>query len=196
MLKETSDYDKQLVEEIKRGSHQAFKQLFERYWDRLYAVALNRLGSAAEAEDLIQQLFMDIWFRKESIEIKHSISAYLHSALKYLIIGHIKQQSRRKKYVDLITRQYYESNYLDTETQFSYKELNDKLEEQVEQLPDRCKEVFKLSRYEHYSHKEVANELGISYKTVENHIGKAIKLIRPSLEKMISILLIVLPISM
>lgn len=189
MSQNIQNEDQLLIQKINEGNKEAFEQLFKKYWKKLFAVAINRLQSETLAEDMIQELFTDLWSRRASLEINTSVAAYLYTALKYLIIRHIKKSSRTDKYVDMIMRQY-EINDLSTENQVQYQQLSDELDRQVEALPARCRQVFKMSRYEQLTHKEIADKLNISYKTVENHINRALQTLRPSLEKVVSILLI------
>src|SRR5699024_948439 len=100
----------------------------------------------------------------------------------------IKAEATREKY-EKMTIQFYETNGLATEHQFSENYLREEMEKQVERLPDRCREVLELSRMEQLSHKEIAEKLNISPKTVENHIGSALKVLRPHLERVVSIIL-------
>lgn len=179
--------DKQLIQLIKKGNKDGFEQLFNRYWESLFAAAMHRLQSEERAKDVLQELFTDLWEKRESLNI-HNVGGYLFTALKHRIINHIKAETAREKYEQMTIR-YYETNGLATEHQFSQRYLEEEMDRKVQELPDRCREVFELSRKKQLSHKEIGERLDISPKTVENHIGRALKVLRPHLRKVVMVLL-------
>jgi len=180
--------DEQLIELIAEDNPTAFKQLFNRYWEPLFAAAVHRLQSDELAKDVLQELFIDLWEKRRSLNIQSNVGGYLFTALKHRIINKIKAESTREKYEQMII-QFYETNSLATEHQFYRNHLQEEMEKKVGELPDRCREVFKLSRMEQLSHKEIGQKLNISPKTVENHIGRALKVLRPHLKKIVGFLL-------
>lgn len=180
--------DDQLLEYIGKGDRKAFEQLFNRYWESLFAASLQRLQSEQLAKDVLQELFIELWEKHESLNISSNVSGYLFTALKHRVINKIKAETTRVKY-EKMTIRYYEINGLATEHQFSRNYLQEEMESKVKQLPDRCREVFELSRIEQLSHKEIGERLNISPKTVENHIGRALKVLRPYLKQVVSVLM-------
>lgn len=178
--------DGQLLENIGKGDREAFEQLFDRYWESLFAAAMHRLQSEQIAKDVLQELFVELWEKHESLNIRSNVSGYLFTALKHRVINKIKSEAIRAKY-EKMTIRYYEINGLATEHQFSRNYLREEMETKVKQLPDRCREVFELSRIEQLTHKEIGERLNISPKTVENHIGRALKVLRPYLKRVISV---------
>lgn len=189
MYREQSDG--QLLENIGKGDRKAFEQLFNRYWESLFAAAMHRLQSNQLAKDVLQELFIELWEKHETLNIRSNVSGYLFTALKHRVINKIKAEATREKY-EKMTIRFYEINEFATEHQFSKDYLQEKMEKEVEQLPDRCREVFELSRIEQLSHKEIGQQLNISPKTVENHIGRALKVLRPYLKRVISVVLVFL----
>jgi len=180
--------DGQLSGLMGKSDRKAFEQLFDRYWESLFAAARHRLQSEQLAKDVLQELFVELWEKRETLNIRSNVRGYLFTALKHRIINKIKAEATREKY-EKMTIQFYETNGLATEHQFSRNYLQEEMEAKVEQLPDRCREVFELSRIEHLSHKEIGERLNISPKTVENHIGRALKVLRPYLKRVISVLM-------
>ncbi|SHF67237.1 RNA polymerase sigma-70 factor, ECF subfamily [Fodinibius roseus] len=181
--------DRQLLEDIGEGDRKAFEQLFNRHWESLFAVAMHRLQSEQLAKDVLQELFVELWEKHETLNIRSNVSGYLFTALKHRVINKIKEENTRAKY-EKMTIRYYEINGLATEHQFSKNYLREEMEAKVRQLPDRCREVFELSRIEQLSHKEIGERLNISPKTVENHIGRALKVLRPYLKRVISVAMV------
>lgn len=178
-----------LMNGIRSGDPAAFEELFNRYWEPLFAAAVYRLKSRDLAQDVLQELFVDLWEKRASLEIHTSVKGYLNQALKNRIINKIKSETVRDKYEKMIL-DHYETNPLGTEYRVSENFLNHEIRKDSALLPDRCKEVFELSRYEQLSHKEIGEKLNISPKTVENHIGKALKILHPKLKQIISFLFI------
>lgn len=180
--------DEQLLKYIGKGDRKAFEYFFRRYWESLFAAALQRLQSEDLAKDVLQELFVELWEKRETLNIHSNVSGYLFTALKHRIINKIKAEATREKYEKMVTH-FYEINDFATEHQFSRNYIREEMDKRVEQLPDRCQEVFELSRIEQLSHKEIGEQLNISPKTVENHIGRALKVLRPYLKRVISVLM-------
>lgn len=183
--------DKQLIKLIQSGNSKAFEELFGRYWELLLAAALHRLQSRDLAQDVLQELFVDLWEKRETLAIHTNVKGYLNRALKNRIINKIKSEAVRDKYEKMIL-EHYEVNNLSTGHRFSEQVLKEEIRKETAKLPVRCREVFELSRMEQMTHKEIGEQLNISPKTVENHIGKALKILRPKLKQIISLLFIFL----
>lgn len=181
--------DNALVDRIRSGNSKAFEQLYNRYWEPLFASAMHRLQSEALSKDVVQDLFVDLWKNRSTLQIRSSVRGYLFTSLKNRIINKIKSEAVREKYEKMVI-EFYEFNELATEYLFSEKSFRDKIKSETNKLPERCREVFELSRMQHMTHKEIGEKLNISPKTVENHIGKALKIIRPGLKHLIIFLLI------
>lgn len=181
--------DEYLLNLISKGDKKGLELLFNKYWEPLFSAANYRLQSEELAKDVLQNLFIDLWDKRESINIRSNVKGYLNVALKNRIINKIKAEDVREKY-ERMAIQFYETNYLATEHQFKEKYLQDEMEKKIEQLPGRCREVFILSRVEQLSHKEIGEQLGISPKTVENHITKALRILKPHLKKIVEVLIL------
>lgn len=188
MLKEKGSSE--LLKRVREGDTKAFEQLFNNYWEPLFSASMYRLQSEELSKDILQELFTDLWEKRHTIDIHTNIRGYLYTALKHRIINKIKSENIRHKY-EKLTIQFYKTNGLATEHLFTQKLLKEELTNQLEYLPGRCREVFKLSRIDHLSHKEISKRLSISPKTVENHIGRALKILRPQLKRMVSLLLVI-----
>jgi RNA polymerase sigma-70 factor (ECF subfamily) len=158
----------------------AFGEIYNRYWDKLYGAAYKRVKVIEVAEELVQDCFTDIWVRRKSIDIKVLLPVYLFTAIRYKVINYVHREIVKHNYehaLQLHGMEYDNS----TEELLIASDLNNRLQTQVELLPVKCREVFKLSRNEHKSNKEIAQNLGISEKTVENHITLALRRLRTSL---------------
>ncbi len=181
--------DKALLKHIRSGDPVAFERLFNRYWEPLFAAAMHRLQSRDLSEDILQELFVDLWEKRDDIQIRTNVQGYLFTALKNRVLNKIKSESVREKYEQMVI-DYYELNELATDHKFRLKIIREEIQKETDKLPDRCRQVFELSRKQQLSHKEIGKKLNISTKTVENHIRLALKKIRPKLKRIISVLII------
>jgi RNA polymerase sigma-70 factor (family 1) len=168
-----SDFnDNELLSFLRSGDHTAFTEIYERYWKTLYALAYNRLRNIQAAEDIVHEVFTSLWNNKEQASIKN-LPAYLATAVKYLIIGNLRKVATHSDYLDSV--EYYSDVVLiDPIENLHNKRLLALLQQEVERLPEKCKLVFKYSREQHKSVKEIADELQISPSTVENQLNKAL----------------------
>lgn len=181
-----SEYtDSQLVDLLSQDDKLAFTELYNRYWDKLFTVAANKLDKDLEsAEELVQDLFMDLWRRRNDLRIKGCISSYLAMAMKYKVIDARVKRKRRQEFK---ARSANDHSFIDTSTedQLRFHELQKRLDLVVQDLPERARLIYTLSRESGYTHKEIGNRLSISDKTVEAHMARIVKLIRSRLKSML-----------
>lgn len=168
--------DDELIVLFKHGSESAFKEIYSRYWKSVFQVAYKKVHHKELAEELTQNLFVELWRKREDITVI-SISNYLFGSLKYSIINHYKAQLVRAKFQDHLKVQHHDS-VDNTDYLLMLNELTDALSEGIARLPKKTGEVFKLSRMEHYSVKDISRELNISEKAVEYHITQSLKSMR------------------
>ncbi len=181
--------DNDLAGLLKSGNEAAFIEIYNRYWDKLFAVAYNRLRNEQEAEEAVQDIFVSIWQRRETLELQHSIATYLSVAVKYRVITRLAQM-RKKQQTPL---EYASEPGKETTAEWiSEKELRTQLDQHVNALPEKCRIVFKLSREEGLTNVQIARQLDISEKTVEGHITKALHTLRSSLKISLPLLLLFL----
>lgn len=181
--------DSILIDRIQSGDAVAFEKLYNRYWEPLFAAAMHRLQSRDLSQDVLQELFVDLWEKRDDLQIRNNVRGYLFTALKNRVLNKIKSELVRDKYEQMVI-EFYELNELSTDYTFTLKILREEIQNETDKLPDRCKEVFELSRTQQLSHKEISEKLNISTKTVENHIRSALKKMRPKLKRIISVLII------
>jgi RNA polymerase sigma-70 factor (family 1) len=170
--------DKELMNRLRSGDDLALRLIYEKYWNQLFMSAYNMLQDQQVCEDIIQEIFINLWTKREQIEIKVSLKAYLFASTRYEVYRQVRLGSVRENIFDLIhERLESPSDYGNIE----YKELLAHINSIVDKLSTKCKVVYKLSRDEQLSHKEIAKQLDISTKTVENHLNKALRQLRTSL---------------
>lgn len=170
--------DKTLLEAA--DEHAGFRILYSRYWEVLYKKAFFRFGNSADAEDAVQEVFISVWRNKETIQIDETLSPYLFTALKYYIIKQVYRKAKKGIQVPLSVENL-EHSELTTEELLQYKELQSAIAGEVDELPKRMKEIYRLSRIENLQIAEIAVRLSISEQTVKNTLTSALKRLRERL---------------
>jgi RNA polymerase sigma-70 factor (ECF subfamily) len=165
---------------FKKGDRYAFNCIYEKYWEGLFLCALKKLGEKEEAEDLIQDLFVSIWMKREDFEINSSLKAYLFIALKYKIINHFEFKRVRRKHMATLKEAFDELDN-GTSNKILAAEVERRLEGGVNKLSPKVKLVYQLSREQNLSLDEIAEKLAVSKQTVKNQISKALKALKAHL---------------
>lgn len=159
----------------------AFDQIYRKYWSELFDVAYKRVQSTEKVEEIIQDLFVELWEKREQIEIRESVEAYLFGALKFRVLNHLRHEKMRASHLQVIREQaVMTTNNLEEEIYMN--DLESAYKNQVNNLPEKCRAAFELSRQEQLSFKEIALRLDVSVNTVEKHVGKALRLLRVHLK--------------
>lgn len=171
--------DTALWDLVSRGDPDAFELLYNRHWASLLDEAYRRLQIKEDAEEIVQEIFIDLYIRKNSIVIEQSITAYLHRAVQFGVYKKIRTYITERKYQELAKLQL--SRLPDPITHTEYNDLASTLQKAISSLPQKCREVFLLSRERGLSHHEIARQINISQSTVEKHISRAIKSLRKAI---------------
>lgn len=179
------------IEKIKSGDVSSFERLFKDYYSMLCNFAYGIVKDSDSAEELVQKLFCNLWEKREELNINTSIKSYLYTAVRNACLNtkkHLKVRMEYEKEYLYVNRSAQDESGMKLET----KELRDQIETAISKLPEQCRQVFKLSRFEELKYREIAEVLNISIKTVENHMGKALKILREELKYLIVLLLLLL----
>ncbi|MDN5286921.1 MAG: polymerase, sigma-24 subunit, subfamily [Mucilaginibacter sp.] len=166
---------------MKKGDIAAFEKIYQLYWSGLYSYAYNILRNKVICEEIVQEIFFSLWNKRDELKITHSLKAYLFTAIKFQTLNYIKSEKVKKDYAASYTA--FEKNFFDNsnEENIYFSDLKNKVENEVSKLPQKCQQIYRLSRDEHQSIKNIADLLNISHKTVENQLTKALKYLRSSL---------------
>ncbi|MDR6783122.1 RNA polymerase sigma-70 factor (family 1) [Pedobacter africanus] len=179
--------DDELVVLLKESNEHAFKELYLRYWKQVYQSAYKKIYHKEFAEELTQNLFVDLWRRRESLSI-NSLSAYLFGSLKFSIINHYKSLMVQQSYLSYVEESGNNSLVNNTDYLLMLNELSDALARGIALLPKKTAEVFRMSRIEHQSVKDISKKLNISEKAVEYHITQSLKSIRLYLKEYLALM--------
>ena len=176
----TMDYrllpDETLLKFLKISDELAFKELYLRYWKKLFYAAADKINSKEVAEDVVQTIFVDLWENRERHSIQN-ISGYLDTAVKYRVINYIKAAISKKSHLaNFIKKQNLDEN--DADLHLLVQELNAAIDRAIEQLPQKTQTVFRLSRFGRQSNKEISRTMDLSEKAVEYHITQSLKTLR------------------
>lgn len=182
----THKADEELVDLIRNENLEAFNEIYNRYWKILLAKSVNRLKSKEDAEEVIQELFVNLWRRRARLQLRFTFRTYIHAALKYEILNHLTKRNILKS--DLAIEDPDFSRFLIADESFfsiEIKELQLQIDTEINKLPEKCRLIFKMSRNDGMTAKDIADKLEISARTVETQIGRALKILRKSLSSYI-----------
>ncbi len=167
----------------------SFELLFKAQFKGLHGYAFSIIKDTIVAEEVVQNVFYKLWERKGQIEIETSLKAYLYKAVYNDSLNYIKHQKVRLAYAAHITRQS-DKEVENASGKVLTGELKEKIHRAMNELPEQCRTIFQLSRFEGLKYQEIANVLGLSIKTVENQMGKALKILRTKLADYLPLLLL------
>ena len=184
MLEDLSD--KMLLEAA--DEYAGFRILYSRYWEGLYKKAFHRLGNSHDAQDAVQNIFISLWRNREKIQVDETLAPYLFTALRYYIIKQIYRKAKKGINTSLSVESL-ERAELSTEQFLQYRELQSIIDGEINELPERMKEIYRMSRVENLEIADIAVQLKISEQTVKNTLTTVLKRLRESLSHYSSLLI-------
>ena len=182
--------EKVLFENIKKGDIHSFETLFHHYYKFLCSFAVQYIHDPAIAEEIVQDFFLRFWEKKQQINIESSVKNYFFRSVKNLCLNYIQHQKIVERHSQTLFKESkfdesYDEVYIETE-------LAAKIEESILSLPEKRREIFRLSREDGLKYHEIAKKMDISVKTVETQMSLAIKYLRNKLKDYLTILLMLL----
>jgi RNA polymerase sigma-70 factor, ECF subfamily len=173
--------DRELLERLRQGDPAAFDAIFRTWYAPLVGTAERMLRDRAVAEELVQDVMLELWRRRETLDASGSPQAYLFQATRNRVLNHLRHLKIEQRSEPEVRRESPASPQADAHV--SEQELEVAIQQAVRTLPDRCREVFELSRVHGLKYSEIATALGISVKTVEAQMGKALRTLRERLDQ-------------
>jgi RNA polymerase sigma-70 factor (ECF subfamily) len=181
--------DAGIIRSLKARDQQVFGELFKTYFKQLRNYAFSFVQEQTLAEDIVQTVFLRLWDRIEVLNLADSVAAYLYRAVYNESLNALKHSKVRRSHHSWLNR--HMKDQTDTaHRQLQLRELEKHLHAAINELPEQCRTIFQLSRYEELRYRDIGLRLGISVKTVENQMGKALRLLRARLVDFLPLLLL------
>ena len=180
-------HDEQIARLLVKRDEAAFEQVFKTHYKNLHAYAFTMLKDEDDAEEMVQQVFFKLWERSEHLSFSGSVAAYLYRAVHNESLNFLKHQKVKASH-QLRVAYSMKNKSEQAHSKIASKELENKFREALSELPEQCRTVFQLSRFEDMKYREISEKLDISVKTVENHMVKALRLLRTKLVDFLPIL--------
>ena len=172
--------DEDLMREIKADNMFAFDTLYKRYFKRLYKFAYLILKTHEDTENIIQDVFLNLWLNRHKVEKGSSVKYYIFTIAYNSAVSLIRIRIKESQFVEYVKSLQF-VNQEQTDKDMEYQERTERLYKIIDTLPERQKEIYLLHGVEGLKYTEISEQLNISIKTVENHISRAIKTIRKRL---------------
>jgi RNA polymerase sigma-70 factor (ECF subfamily) len=171
--------DEMLLDLVRQHEdHEAFTELFNRYWNKLLAIAYNLIQDKSAAKEIVQELFVSLWNRRLHVQIDN-VNSYLATAVKFSVFKEIERRKRRR---ELEIARFGQADQAALDDKLEQLFIKEYLAGLLEQLPEKCALVVNYSKIQDMSNAEIAHKLNISEKTVEGHLTKGLKAIRAHLK--------------
>lgn len=182
--------EKESLQKLRDGDKTAFEFIYTKYYGSLYLHAYHKLRDREIAKDIVHDMFAGIWQRKETLEITSSLANYLYTSIRNRVIDHISKEKSKANYMESLSG-FPERGAEATDHLLREKMLKAQIENAVNNLSPRLKEVFELSRKQHLSHKEISEKLNLSEQSVRSYIKDALRILRMKLSTLIWISVLV-----
>lgn len=161
---------------LRTGDDKAFREIYQRYWKKMYSIAIRKIQSTDVVEEIVQDIFLRLWERRNSLQVD-CLETYLFSSIRYAAINHIKSLLVQERYVDYANLHFNQASST-TDEQLALDDLMKAVEQQLNNLPEKTRQIFRMNRFEYQSIKEISTKLKVPERTVEYHLSQAIKSLR------------------
>lgn len=176
----------QVRKDLAKDDKKAFARIYEELWSALYSVAYNYVREKATAEEIVQEVFVNLWIKRQRLQTVHNINAFAMRAIQFQIYDYFDRKAVVERYIK--TRSDNQKLIADTSHhQIEHDETLTLITKEIDNLPALTKRIFQLSRFNQYSNEEIAVHLDVSVKTVEYHITQSLKHLRRRLGFILSI---------
>ena len=172
----------------KHDNKYKLKKLFDEHYAAVLLYGISIVRNKDDAEDIVQRAFISLWQKLDSVDFHISARAYLYKSVYHASLDFLKHQKVRKRHEDEVKSNAQIIYAVNTEE----KELHEKIESTINELPDQCRRIFQMSRYDKLRYIDIAATLNISEKTVENQMSKALKILRETLTDYLPMILLLL----
>ncbi|MBK3519969.1 RNA polymerase sigma-70 factor [Carboxylicivirga marina] len=177
--------DNFLIKELKKGNKDAFEFVFKQYYSSLCLYAAKYTSDDSGAEDIVSSFFLNFYKKRQILQINTSLRAYLYQSIRNLCLNHLRDIKKQATLINQEDRAHlhaFECNETVYETLIG-KEVEQKITEALEQLPEQCRIIFEMSRFKGMKYKEIAEVLDLSVNTIETQMSRALKKLREDLKE-------------
>ena len=171
--------DKSDIIALKEGNIKAYESLFKQYYAALVVFAGKYVHELDVAREIVQDLFVRLYEKRHNLSIDVSVKSYLYRSVYNSCMNHIHQRNIREKHIKTMAQEKEEVDY--PEDDMNTVDLQKKIFDNIEKLPAKCRQIFKMNRFEGLKNEEIAQTLNLSKRTVETQISKALKILRSKL---------------
>ena len=178
------------VHDISKDREKDFEMVFKAHFKGLQSYAATIVRDVVMAEEMVQNVFVRLWEKSEQIEIRESVSGYLYRSVYHECLNYLKHLKVREAYESYAVYSMETTSSSNGAQHTEHKDLQQRLEVALNELPEKCRTIFQMSRFEELKYQEIADRLSIPVKMVENQMGKALKLLRVQLIDYLPITLI------
>lgn len=161
---------------MRTNPERCLQELYDDYYQYLVNSVYRMVPDQSIAEDMVQEVFMEIWKKRNQLQFRTSVGAYLRRAVTNRTLNYIRAQ--RMEFDSEDTALQYQSRDISSVKNLELEDLQSLIDKSIEELPEKCRIVFAMSRFEEMKYAEIAESLNISIKTVENHIARALQMLR------------------
>ncbi len=179
--------NKELLLQLREGDRVAFYNIYERYCNRLYGFVFRYIKQEADAEGIVQEVFIKVWESRSKIDIYSSFEAFLFTIAYNATISLLRKRVTEKKYLEHLKSIQQINTTPDLTDEIYFNELNSKVQKLLDKLTPRQKEIFQLSRDKGLSHNEIAEKLNISVNTVKKHIANTLAFLRTHIDTSLTV---------
>ncbi|WP_162915535.1 RNA polymerase sigma factor [Paraflavitalea soli] len=169
--------EQELLLRIAAGDQEAYRQIFESYWDKVYGIGLRLTKSPELAKDLAQETFIKIWNNRDKLPAVTNFSAFIFTVSRHLVIDHLRKHVFTASNEDYLTA-YFSDDAISPQEKTEYKELEKLMHRAIDNLPPQLQQVFRLSRIEGLTHAEIALRMNITRITSKSYMVRALYAIR------------------
>jgi RNA polymerase sigma-70 factor (ECF subfamily) len=182
---------KQMTADVINENEVVFEQLFKKHFRELHAYAFSLVKDWDVGEEIVQALFLKLWEKNEWAHIQTSAKSYLYKSVYHDSLNYIRRQKVQLRYQTL-TVHSMKNHTDDAAGKLRMSELERHLNNALNKLPEKCRAIFHLSRFEELKYQEIASQLDISIKTVETHMGKALRILRKEMKEFLPLITLIL----
>ena len=178
-LRTASDHD--LIQLLKESDHSAYKEIYKRYFHLLFIHALKKVRDEEQAKDVVQDVFANLWFKREFSLPSTNLAGYLFASVRNKIFDLFAHEKVKTKYLDSLSAYLETHPGVPTDHRIRERQLEAYIEKQIQMLPPKMKQIFEMSRKDDLSHKEIAQELNTSENNVSKQLNSALRALKTKL---------------